>query len=40
MSERILEAKGLAKSFQKGDLDISVLKAVDMTIDRGEDTGG
>ena len=37
MSERILEAKGLAKSFHKGGLEIPVLKAVDMTIDRGED---
>ena len=37
MSETILEAKGLAKVFQKGGQEIPVLRAVDMTIARGED---
>jgi len=37
MSEAILEAKGLAKVFHKGGQEIPVLRAVDMTIARGED---
>jgi lipoprotein-releasing system ATP-binding protein len=36
MSELVLEAKGLRKRFREGELDVSVLDGVSLTVQRGE----
>ena len=36
MSESVLEAKGLRKRFREGELDVSVLDGVSLTVQRGE----
>jgi len=36
MSKAVLQAQGLGRRFHEGDLDVTVLKDVDLHIDAGE----